>query len=154
MVNALIFDIFVSDFVSLKGIVMARIKNVEAFCTICGSVKKFEITGTLAGEENQNKRWAKCKTCKQTRIIDLADIKTESKPNLEGIESQTVKNYSPADTYEIGDNIYHKSWDDFGKVVNKVVTSDGQSSIIVEFQKSGNKKLIESFTQKPQSEVI
>ncbi|MEP0862662.1 MAG: hypothetical protein HRF52_14605 [Ignavibacterium sp.] len=133
---------------------MARIKNVEAFCTICGSVKKFEITGTIAGEENQNKRWAKCKTCKQTRIIDLADIKTETKPNLEGIETQNVKNYSPTETYEIGDNIYHKSWDDFGKVVNKVVTSDGQSSIIVEFQKSGNKKLIESYIQKPQSEVI
>lgn len=148
------FNIFVAGIVSMKGSNMARIKNVEAFCTICGSVKKFEITGTLTGEENQNKRWAKCKTCKQTRIIDLADIKTETKPNLEGIETQEVKNYSPKDTYEIGDNIYHKGWDDFGKVVNKVITSDGQSSIIVEFQKSGNKKLIESYIQKPQSEVI
>lgn len=133
---------------------MARIKNVEAFCTTCGAVKKFEISGELAGEENKDKRWAKCKTCKQTSIIDLNEIKNVGKPVLEGIENQDVKDYSPTNSYNVGDNIYHKSWDDFGKVVAKEVTSDGQSSIIVEFQKSGNKKLIESITQNPKSEVI
>lgn len=138
----------------MKGSDMARIKNVEAFCTTCGAVKKFEITGEIAGEENKNRRWAKCKTCKQTSIIDLSEIKTETKPNLEGIETENVKNYSPSETFEIGDNIYHRNWDDFGKVIGKEIRSDGQSSIIVEFQKSGNKKLIESYTQKPQSEVI
>ncbi|MFZ2863943.1 MAG: hypothetical protein WA440_04250, partial [Ignavibacteriaceae bacterium] len=62
-------------------------------------------------------------------------------------------------SYEIGQTIFHENWNDFGKVVSKEVLSNGQKSISVEFQKSGNKKLVESYNkpqtdQEEQSEVI
>lgn len=133
---------------------MPRTKNVEIFCNICGAVKKFEITGEYSDNENDSKRWAKCKTCKQTQIIDLNNIVLSNKPDFEDIESKSSKTYSPFDTYSVGDIIYHKTWDDYGIVTNKFSMSDGKSSITVEFKKSGSKKLIESHKNHKESEVI
>ncbi len=126
---------------------MARVKNVEAFCGNCNAVRKMELLGEVSLSENsENKRWAKCKKCKQTMIIDLtADVK-EMKPSLEGIENEDCTVYSPTKSFTVGESIYHQNWDDFGKVVGKEVMSNGHSSITVEFQKSGNKKLIESIS--------
>ncbi len=103
-----------------------------------------EITGELSGEEVENKRWAKCKKCKQSMVIDLkADVEAVD-TSLEGIETKDFTVYSPMKSYTLGEPIYHKNWDDFGKVVSKEILSSGQKSIAVEFQKSGYKKLIES----------
>ena len=123
---------------------MARVKNIESFCVSCNTVQKMEITGEATGEGNEEKRWAKCKKCKQTMIIDLdVDVKGK-KVSLEGIENEDCTTYSPVKTFELGETIYHQNWNDFGKVVTKETLSNGQNSIIVEFQKSGSKKLIES----------
>ncbi len=127
---------------------MARVKNIESFCASCNTVQKMEITGDVAGEGNEEKRWAKCKKCKQTMIIDLdVDVKNK-KVSLEGIENEDCTTYSPEKTFELGETIYHQNWNDFGKVVTKETLSNGQNSIIVEFQKSGSKKLLESLHNK------
>ena len=123
---------------------MARIKNVEAFCTVCGGMRKMELAGEAVGSEQENKRWAKCKKCKQTMIIDMILSVRETKPSLDGIENEECTTYSPQKSFEIGQSIYHENWNDFGKVVSKEILSNGKSSIAVEFQKSGHKKLIES----------
>lgn len=126
---------------------MARVKNVEAFCGICNTVRKMELLGEVSlGEDSENKRWAKCKKCKQTMMIDLTEDVKETKPSLEGIENEDCTVYAPTKSFTVGESIYHQNWDDFGKVVSKEVLSNGQSSITVEFQKSGNKKLIESIS--------
>ncbi len=130
-----------------KGkIIMARIKNIEAFCPNCNAVRKMELTGDVLSSNEETKKWAKCKKCKQTMIIDIAEDVKDLKPSLEGIENEECTVYSPAKSFSIGESIYHENWDDFGKVVSKEVLSNGQSSISVEFQKSGLKKLIESLS--------
>ena len=125
---------------------MARIKNVEAFCSVCNTMRKMELAGEVSTseEEQGKKRWAKCKKCKQTMIIDLVEDVKESKVSLEGIENGDCTTYEPSKSFNIGESIYHKNWDDFGKVVSKEIMSNGQKAISVEFQKSGSKKLIES----------
>jgi hypothetical protein len=133
---------------------MPRTKNVEVYCAICGSVKKFEITGDYTEKEGESKKWAKCKSCKQTQVIDLNDIVVSVKPDFDNIETKHSKNYSPSEEYFVGDVIYHKAWDDYGVVINKMLISDGKSSITVEFKKSGIKKLIESHKTQKGSEVI
>lgn len=135
---------------------MAKVKNVEAFCSICGAVRKMELTGEVAGDDN--KRWAKCKKCKQTMVISLSEDVISQKVSLEGIENETCVTYSPMNSYEVGQTIFHENWNDFGKVVAKEILSNGQKSISVEFQNLGNKKLVESYIkqtdQDEQSEVI
>ena len=133
---------------------MARVKNIESFCASCNTVRKMEITGEVAGEGNEEKRWAKCKKCKQTMVIDLdVDVKGK-KVSLEGIENEDCTTYSPVKTFELGETIYHQNWNDFGKVVTKETLSSGQNSIIVEFQKSGSKKLLESLHNKTITEEV
>lgn len=135
---------------------MAKVKNVEAFCSICNGVRKMELTGEVAGDEN--KRWAKCKKCKQTMIISMSEDVVAQKVSLEGIEDEKCTTYAPSKSYEIGETIFHENWNDFGKVVAKEILSNGQKSISVEFQNSGNKKLVESYNkqtdQDAKSEVI
>ena len=123
---------------------MARIKNIEAYCNSCGTVQKMEITSSVTGEESEFKKWAKCKSCKQVMIVDISDIIKNASATLEGIENEDCKKYSPSSTFEVGETIYHENWDDFGRVLSKETLSNGKSSISVEFQKSGIKKLIES----------
>lgn len=123
---------------------MARVKNVEAFCTVCNTMRKMELAGEYSSNEQETKRWAKCKKCKQTMVIDLASDVKESKPSLDGIENGDCTVYSPKKSFNIGEAIYHQNWNDFGKVVSKEILSNGQSSISVQFQKSGHKKLVES----------
>ena len=136
---------------------MAKVKNVEAFCKFCNGIRKMEITGEVA--EDENKKWAKCKKCKQTMIISISEDVVVQKVSLEGIENEDCTTYSPAKSFEVGENIFHENWNDFGKVVGKEILSNGQKSISVEFQKLGNKKLVESLIkqqtdQDEQSEVI
>lgn len=121
---------------------MARIKNVEAYCSVCDAVKKMEITGEVGTDEN--KKWAKCKKCKQTMVIELVAKVKEEAPSLDNVENENASDYSPKESYEVGQAIYHKNWDDFGKVTGKEIMSNGKSSIVVEFKKSGTKKLVES----------
>jgi hypothetical protein len=124
---------------------MARVKNVEAFCSVCNTMRKMELTGEVAASEEQaNKRWAKCKKCKQTMMIDLESDVKETKPSLEGIENNECTTYAPTKSFTVGESIYHQNGDDCGGVVSKEIMSNGRSSISVEFQKSGLKKLIES----------
>lgn len=132
---------------------MARVKNVEAFCNFCNTVTKMEISGDVSPTEDENKRWAKCRKCKHKTIIDIKTEIKEKKVSLEGIENQDCVTYSPDKTFDVGQSIYHQGWDDFGKIVAKKILSDGRSSITVEFQKSGNKNLLESFIQQPGNEV-
>jgi hypothetical protein len=132
---------------------MARVKNVEAFCNFCNTVTKMEISGDVSPNEDENKRWAKCRKCKHKTIIDIKTEIKEKKVSLDGIENLDCVTYSPDKTFDVGQSIYHKGWDDFGKIVAKKILSDGRSSITVEFQKSGNKNLLESFIKQPGNEV-
>ncbi len=125
---------------------MARVKNVEVFCPNCNMVRKMELTGDVIGADQETKKWAKCKKCKQTMIVDITEDVKEVKLSLEGIENEDCTVYAPTKSFSVGESIYHHNWDDFGKVVSKEVMSNGQSAISVEFQKSGLKKLIESLT--------
>ncbi|MCJ7554040.1 MAG: hypothetical protein MUO34_09165 [Ignavibacteriaceae bacterium] len=132
---------------------MAKAKNVEAFCSYCGIERTLELVKVAFDGESETKKWGKCKKCKQMTMIDLSQIQMLDS-NSKNMETENAVEYSPEKSFEIGDAIYHKGWDDFGLVTSKEIVSNGQKSITVDFQKSGIKKLIESITrQSQQSEV-
>lgn len=131
---------------------MARVKNVDAYCDFCGAVTKLELTGEHLLSSEESKRWAKCKKCKQTMLIDLNSLVKETKPDFDAIAQQDVRKYSPSSAFEVGESIYHEAWDDFGVVRSKEVLSDGKNSILVEFQKNGKKKLL--VTKNPVSKEV
>lgn len=76
-------------------------------------------------------------------IVDISSSE-QSKISLNEIDLESFSEYSPDKTFMVGDSIYHKTWDDYGRVIAKEISSNGYNSIKVEFQKVGQKKLIES----------
>ena len=52
-----------------------------------------------------------------------------------------VKDYSVTDTFEKGDMIFHKVWDDTGEVIEVGTTDDGINKMKVAFEKVGIKTL-------------
>jgi len=72
-------------------------------------------------------------------IVDLS-TNEQTKFIPEEINLENFSEYSPAKTFVLGESIYHKTWDDYGRVIAKEISSNGQNSIKVEFQKVGQKK--------------
>lgn len=124
---------------------MAKIKNVEAYCSFCDSYQKVEIHMDMKALDDDSKRWAKCKKCKHMFIINPeTEVLKKEKINVKEIDLVNYVIYSPDKKFEIGQSIYHQSWNDYGKVVSKQIVSNGKSAIVVEFQKLGSKKLLEN----------
>jgi hypothetical protein len=122
---------------------MARVKNIESFCSFCGIQTKMEISGDYP--DSDTKKWVRCKKCKQKLVVEVTIIPKGEKPVLEGIENGEFTVYSPSKSFNVGEPIYHQGWDDYGRVTLKENLANGRNAITVEFQKSGQKRLIESY---------
>lgn len=103
---------------------------------------------TVGGDET--KVWAKCKKCRQKMIVDLTEYEEKQKSKSPALDTETDNTYSPKNSYEVGQSIFHEKLQDYGVVLSKETTSGGRSSIIVKFKNSGEKKLIETINQNPQ----
>jgi hypothetical protein len=121
---------------------MAKSKFKEVNCSYCKKVTKMII---LKEEPDENKGWFRCTKCKHSFCIDvtiLEDEKKEEKPVIK-LDKENSTVYSPFKEYSIGQSIFHTEWDDYGKIEYKKKLSNGQSAIMVKFDKSGPKNLIE-----------
>lgn len=123
---------------------MARIKNIEGFCGFCNATTKMELSGDSNLSKDDTRKWAKCKKCKQTVLVEFEVKEKMSKETEENEQNEKLKIYSPKSSFLIGDAIYHQGWDDTGVVLSKELLSNGVSSILVKFNKSGQKQLIET----------
>ncbi|MBV6512021.1 MAG: hypothetical protein HRU80_14440 [Ignavibacteriales bacterium] len=122
---------------------MAKTKNIEYYCKFCQSVTKMERTAEIVSGD-ENKVWAKCKKCRQKMIVDLTQYEEAVRSKVPELDTATGITYSPMRSYNVGDSLFHEKLNDFGVVVSKETTSGGRSSIVVKFQNSGEKKLIET----------
>ena len=61
-----------------------------------------------------------------------------------GVDMNAAVPYVPQKSYNIGESIFHTEWNDFGKVLGKKRTSDGSYAIVVNFEKNGQRMLIEN----------
>lgn len=77
----------------------------------------------------------------KARIIKKADIKQAELARKKDKLEEAPKEYSMDGTYNVGDKIYHKIWDDTGEVLEVGTTEDGIRKIKVHFEKVGIKTL-------------
>ena len=120
---------------------MAKSKFKEVNCSYCKKVTKMIILK----EPEDNKGWFQCTKCKHSFCVDLnigEEDKREERPAIK-LDKENSTVYSPFKEYSIGESIFHTEWDDFGKIEHKKKLSNGQSAIMVKFDKSGPKNLIE-----------
>ncbi len=90
--------------------------------------------------------WLKCPDCSRMIFLkneDYEELLNENHVDVETSDDEYVY-YEPSKTYQIGQWIYHEKWNDKGEVVKKEVTSSGNHTILVNFDRIGEKILIEN----------
>jgi hypothetical protein len=140
---------------------MARTKFMMHDCAYCHRQTKMERIGEMpssAGENEPLKVWYRCTRCKHSALITMS---TPSKDKAEAglkIDRNSCTEYTKDKIFSVGQNIYHSDWDDVGTVTKKDKMSNGIHSIVVAFEKNGERKLIENVapetTEELSSQVI
>ncbi len=124
---------------------MARTKYSERFCGYCNKATRMEFVGEMEGR--QDKVWFRCTRCHHTSLMELIA------PSVAGqngkIDASAATPYNPLSTFSIGQAIFHTEWNEVGMVVSKMKTSDGSQSILVNFEKTGQRRLIENLKPEP-----
>ena len=118
---------------------MARTKYTEHFCGYCNKNTRMEIVGEM--QEAEQKIWYRCTRCHHMSLINL---KLETPTPNGKVDPALAKMYSPGLRFDVGDPIFHKEWNDVGRVLNRTRTSDGSESILVLFEREGERRLIQN----------
>ncbi|MCX7983435.1 MAG: hypothetical protein N3A63_00825 [Bacteroidetes bacterium] len=124
---------------------MAKSKFVTYECPHCHRQTKLEIV-QVDGEFKvlDGKSWYRCSRCKHSVLINTQKIEEAKKTTRESILKEQCTLYRNDKTFSIGEAIYHSEWDDVGKVIRKEKTTSGIQTIVVAFEKVGEKRLIEN----------
>ncbi len=126
---------------------MARTKFMMHDCAYCHKQTKMERIGEMPSATDGNdsvKVWYRCTRCKHSALITLAPQSKEKGEAAAKIDRATCIEYSKDKVFSVGQAIYHSDWDDVGTVLKKDKTSNGIHSILVSFEKNGERKLIEN----------
>jgi hypothetical protein len=90
------------------------------------------------------KVWYRCGKCKHSALLTLSPASQMKKKRAVAIDREQCTPYAKEKIFSVGENIYHSEWDDVGKVVRKDKMSNGVHSIVVTFEKIGERKLLEN----------
>lgn len=119
---------------------MSKNKALARVCSYCGKTTKMTFIGEMAGANNRH--WYRCTRCHHLSLLNIEVMKDESKADEIGVSTII---YDPGTTYTIGEKIFHNEFNDVGKVTKKIKTSDGSNAILVQFEKIGERKLLENY---------
>lgn len=120
---------------------MAKSKFFEVRCKTCDKMVKAEFKSIYELDATQS--WYKCPKCKQT-MLATPIVEKISLENSNLDDHSSFKEYTPNQTFKLGDAIYHKGFESRGIVTAKEVSTSGVATIMVEFDKVGMRKLVES----------
>ncbi len=129
---------------------MAKIKYIMHQCAYCRRETKMEFIGgqpTDANGTETSKIWYRCCKCKHSALLTLSLESQTKKRRAVPIDRNQCTPYAKDKVFSVGENIYHSEWDDVGKVIRKDRMSNGEPSIVVTFEKFGERKLLENIIE-------
>lgn len=135
---------------------MAKTKYIMHHCAYCRQDTKMEFVGNQPSDNTTNeivKSWYRCCKCKHSALFTIAPASQIKKNQAVAIDREQCIPYSKEKTYLVGQHIYHTEWDDVGKVIRKDKMSNGIHSIVVSFEKLGERKLLECIQEEPEEIV-
>ncbi len=137
------------------GSTTTKIKTIEQYCSVCKETYEMPIVDE---PDDHDVVWLKCPGCAgflpymtdQSKNIDESGAEEEGGEAgdlaLEDIDIETAKEYVEKNVYEVGELIYHRSWNDYGKVVAKEELPGNRKTIHVLFVNQGKIRLLEGVT--------
>jgi len=128
-------------------------REMEQFCSVCK--KTFQMPVVEEGDAH-NAIWLKCPGCDGflPLMVEGADSGAAGGERggnasglndlaLEDIDTDSASEYLESGEYAIGDIIYHRSWNDYGRVIAKETLPGDRKTIIVQFINQGKIRLLE-----------
>ena len=119
---------------------------MRQFCSVCKA--HFEMT-VVSEASDDGVIWLKCPQCAGILPhMPAEDRAAEPEPEpaavaVDDIDPELARIYSPEDSYEVGDVVHHRGWNDYGKVVAKEILPGNRHMIRVRFAENGEVQLIE-----------
>jgi hypothetical protein len=142
---------------SKEEIHMAKSKYIMHQCAYCRRESKMEFVGGQPTESTNAaepvKIWYRCCRCKHSALLTIAPAVLTKKNQSIAFDRDLCVPYSKDKTFAVGDHIFHTELDDVGKVVRKEKMSNGIHSIVVSFEKLGERKLLESIPSETEEVV-
>lgn len=134
-------------------------KEIEQYCSVCKKIFQMPIVDEA---ERNEVVWLKCPGCegflpymtdgsdgKETIKGKTADKHGDSDDiALEDIDTESALEYRETNEYKVGDIIYHRSWNDYGKVTAKETLPGHRKTIHVHFINQGKIRLLEGVAKK------
>jgi len=117
---------------------------MRQYCSVC----KDHLEMTVVSDTNEDGViWLKCPRCKgilphMEDIGDEAGEEATATDPLEELDIDKAKPYDPAGSYELGDVLHHRGWDDYGVVTGKGTLPGNRHTIQVRFAQHGEIQLI------------
>jgi len=129
-----------------------RRKRYRAECRRCKTIRKMEVVGSSDDDKHV---WLRCGSCHMVYLFPTSLFTKsnlgQSPLNLElALTSNSPTNdvieYALHKTYALGQRIYHKRFNDVGRVIAKSKLNHG-SKITVSFKRCGEKTLVEGIAR-------
>jgi Zn-finger nucleic acid-binding protein len=131
-----------------------HVRTIEQRCSVCK--KTFDMP-VVEESENQDVLWLNCPGCRGylPYMVDQGELKEaeeSEKENahaasddlaIEDLYTENAREYQESNEYEVGEVIYHRSWNDYGKVIAKETFSGHRKTILVHFVNQGKIRLLE-----------
>ncbi|MBN2070523.1 MAG: hypothetical protein JW814_03610 [Candidatus Krumholzibacteriota bacterium] len=126
-----------------------KTRTIKQKCSVCDDYFDMEVIEEAAGS---GVPWLKCPGCKgvlpymgdeegeDDEEIPAEDIAPE---DFSPEEKENALEYDNKNEYEIGNILYHRSWNDYGNVIAKEVLPGHRKTIIVNFGHQGKIRLLE-----------
>ncbi len=122
---------------------------MKQYCSVCKDVLDMEVVEE-GGEDEVT--WLKCPQCKgilpHMKLDGEAEAKiaagAENEFCLETVQDAEVIEYDSQRQFEVGNVIYHRSWNDYGRVIEKLLLPGDRRAIRVQFLNQGNVNLLEN----------
>jgi hypothetical protein len=129
-------------------------RTINQHCSVCKKDFDMEI---VEGDESNDVIWLKCPGCEgflpymtdedgEGADDDALDAPELAPEDLDEEEKEQASEYVESGEYEIDEIIYHRSWNDYGKVIAKEELPGHRKTIIVNFVNQGKIRLLEGVT--------
>ncbi len=123
---------------------------MRQYCSVCKA--HFDMSVVSESAED-GVVWLKCPNCQgilphmpeddaAMEAVEGGDSVTVEDP-LAGIDVESARPYLPSETYEVGDVVHHRGWNDFGVVTAKESLPGQRHVIRVRFAENGEVQLLE-----------
>jgi hypothetical protein len=132
--------------------ISSKVRSIRQYCSVCKATLDMAVVDTV---QNDEVTWLKCPRCNgilphMMSRDESRDPETSPAPaitataaNVAEVEApaaipeadrQAARDYDPAQTYGVGDIVYHRSINQYGRVIEKKQLPGRRAVIRVQFE--------------------